>query len=426
MPALTAEKFVPDPFGDEPGARLYRTGDRVRWSPAGELEFLGRADAQVKIRGFRIELGEIESALLADPVVREAVVVARSDAQGSNSLAAYVTIKELASDTAPSETASIAGLRTRLSTRLPDYMVPGDIQILDKLPLSPSGKLDRQALPAASVSSHLRRYEAPRDALEAQLCAVFAEVLQVPRVGIRDNFFELGGHSLLAAQVVSWILKVLKRTVPLRTLFEAGTVAELALRAVGAAELDPIGQADRDAPLVLSFSQERLWLLDQMMPGSGSYNVAVALRLRGALDESALAQAFDELVRRHEALRTTFVWEQGAARQQIQPASTAVLQLEPSAISDAELVERVQAEANRPFELSRGPLFRATLLRCSGSSACCASPYTTLYAMAGVRGCSSARCSSSIERSAAGSRVPRGARAAVCRLRCLATQRDVG
>jgi amino acid adenylation domain-containing protein len=368
MPALTAEKFVPDPFGDEPGARLYRTGDRVRWSPEGELEFLGRPDAQVKVRGFRVELGEVESALLADPVVREAVVVARSDAHGSNSLAAYVTMRDLASDTASSETmASSAALRTRLSAKLPNYMVPGDIQILDKLPLSPSGKLDRHALPAAHVSSHLRRYEAPRDALEAQLCAIFAEVLQVPRVGIRDNFFALGGHSLLAARAVSRILNVLKRAVPLRTLFEAGTVAELAMRAVSTAELDPIGHADREAPLVLSFSQERLWLLDQMMPGSGSYNVAVALRLRGALDEPALARAFDELVRRHEALRTTFVWEQGAARQHIQPASEGTLQIDASAISDAELVRRVQAEASRPFELSRGPLLRATLLRCSDS-----------------------------------------------------------
>jgi acyl carrier protein len=224
-PELTADRFVPDPFAGGAGERLYRTGDRARWRGDGTLEFLGRLDAQVKVRGFRVEPGEVEAALLAEPGVREAVAVAREDGPGGTRLVAYLVAEEGAAPSA-------AELRARLRRRLPEHMVPGTFVVLDRLPLTPSGKADRRALPAPERAA--AEYAAPRTEMEELLCEVWLEVLggrgggRLERVGIHDSFFDLGGHSLLAMQLLGRIREALDVQVPPRTLFEAPTVAELA------------------------------------------------------------------------------------------------------------------------------------------------------------------------------------------------------
>ncbi|HEX7243162.1 MAG TPA: amino acid adenylation domain-containing protein, partial [Longimicrobiaceae bacterium] len=280
-PEPTAERFVPDPFGGEPGARLYRTGDRVRWLADGALEFLGRVDEQVKVRGFRIEPGEVEAALERHPAVRDAVVVAREDAPGERRLVAYFA--------AGGEPPAAGELRRHLGEHLPDYMVPSVFVALDALPLTPSGKLDRRALPAPEGGSG-DAHVPPRSATERVLADAWAEVLGVERVGVHDNFFELGGHSLLATRVVARVREAFRMELPLRALFEAPTVARLAERVAalrtegGTAGAAPLVPLPRDGDLPLSFAQQRLWFIDQLEPGSPAYNLPAALRLRGRLD----------------------------------------------------------------------------------------------------------------------------------------------
>ncbi|MBW3655533.1 MAG: amino acid adenylation domain-containing protein, partial [Gemmatimonadetes bacterium] len=244
QPGLTAEKFVPDPFGTEAGARLYRTGDRVRWNARGELEYLGRVDHQVKVRGFRIELGEIEARLVEHAGVREAVVVVREDVAGEKRLVGYVV--------ADGEAAGAGELRAHLRERLPEYMVPGAFVLLDELPLTPNGKVDRRALPGPAMHAAQEAYTSARTPGEEILCAIWAEVLGVEQVGVHDNFFELGGHSLLATRVASRIQKVFGVQVPVRTLFEGGTVAALA-EFVESSLLERIqGMSDEQAEQLLS------------------------------------------------------------------------------------------------------------------------------------------------------------------------------
>jgi acyl carrier protein len=239
-PGLTAERFVPDPFAGEPGGRLYKTGDLTRWLTDGRIEFVGRNDFQVKVRGFRIELGEIETVLREHESVREAVVVARSDTRGDAYLAAYVV--------APHGPLPTGGeLRAFLKAKLPEYMLPSVYRVLDKLPLTPHGKVDRHALPRSEGSERELdvAFVAPRNAVEEVLSEIFAEVLRVERVGINDNFFELGGHSLLATQVASLVRKTFQPDLPLRKIFEAPTVASLAALLV-AGETSP-GQFEKRA-----------------------------------------------------------------------------------------------------------------------------------------------------------------------------------
>ncbi|HST57595.1 MAG TPA: amino acid adenylation domain-containing protein, partial [Longimicrobium sp.] len=359
-PALTAERFVPDPFAAEPGARMYRTGDRLRWKADGRLEFIGRVDEQVKIRGFRIEPGEVESVLSAHPAVREARVIIREDAPGEKRLVAYVV-------------GGVDGdeLRAQLRRSLPEYMVPAAFVSIDVLPLTPNGKLDVKALPAPDLASAEDRYVAPRTAAEEALAGIWADVLGVDRVGVEDDFFALGGHSLLATRVVSRIRSVFAIELPLRALFEGPTVAQLAaaveeVRRAGLPLLPPVLPADRTRPLPLSFAQERLWFLDRMEPGSTVYNIDWPFRLSGALDVAALERALGEVVRRHEALRTTFRTLDGAPVQVIAPFRGFVLPVEDLshvAEVEAEVRRRATAEGERPFDLAAGPLFRATLLR---------------------------------------------------------------
>ncbi|HEX2188130.1 MAG TPA: amino acid adenylation domain-containing protein, partial [Longimicrobiaceae bacterium] len=356
-PEQTAERFVPDPFGAA-GGRLYRTGDRVRWLATGEVEYLGRLDAQVKIRGFRIEPGEVEAVLLAQEGVREAVVVVREDAPGQKRLVAYVVPREGAG-------LSVPALKAGLSARLPEYMVPAALVVLDQLPLNANGKVDRAALPAPEHGAGAELV-APRTPTEEVLAGIWAEVLGVDQVGAGSSFFELGGHSLLATQVISRVRQAFGTEVPLRALFEAPTVAGLAerveeLRGAGAAP--PIERAPRTEPLPLSFAQQRLWMVDRIDPESAAYNMAYALRLRGALDTAALRASLDALVARHEALRTTFVEGEGGAPVQVvhSPAPVALTERDVPDLHEAE--REAQAEALRPFDLAGGPLLRALLLR---------------------------------------------------------------
>ncbi|HEV7586613.1 MAG TPA: amino acid adenylation domain-containing protein, partial [Longimicrobium sp.] len=353
--ATTAERFVPDPFGAA-GARLYRTGDRARWLADGTVEYLGRVDHQVKVRGFRIEPGEIEATLRRHPSVADCAVVARE-----GRLAAYVV-----------GAGDADALRAHLRNTLPDYMVPAAFVSLDALPLTPNGKVDRAALPEPDAHADEESASA-RTPVEEVLAAIWAEVLGRGRVGAHDDFFALGGHSLLATRVVSRVRAALAVELPVRALFEAPTVAGLAvridaLRREDRPSLPAVAPIDRTGRLPLSFAQERLWFLDRLQPGGTLFNVLVPLRLTGALEVPALERALGEIVRRHEALRTTFRELEGAPVQVIAPFAGFTLAVEDApAAAGVELEEivrrRVNAEAARPFSLADGPLFRARLLR---------------------------------------------------------------
>lgn len=431
-PELTAERFVPNPFGSETGTRLYKTGDLARFLANGAIQFLGRTDQQVKIRGFRIELGEIEAALGTHPKVRERAVVVREDSPGEKRIVAYLVPQS-------GEEPTISDLRNHLKTRVPDYMLPAIFVMLDSLPLSETGKLDRSALP---VPERLRpeltqRYLAPRTSLEKVLARIFSEVLKIEEVGILDDFFELGGHSLIATQVVSRIRQLFSIELPLTTLFEEPCIsglttsilaeakepkkmeetAEILLRVlelpeeqanvmfqeiqrfkterlstIGGCDLSEARQAvlqfllqkarlapfdtngitrrQHSGPVPLSFGQQRLWFLQQLDPSS-LYNIPAAVRIQGLLDVAALEHAINEIIRRHESLRTVFKLIDGQPFQFINPSLR--LELSPVTVSsDAatakkEITEHAAAEARHVFDLSRGPVVRARLLRISDS-----------------------------------------------------------
>jgi len=370
-PALTAEKFVPDPFSADPGARLYRTGDLARHLADGQIEFLGRIDHQVKVRGFRIELGEIEAVLAEHASVEEALVLAREFGGGDKRLVAYVV--------AAAGSAVAAGeLREHLRGRLPDYMLPSAFVMLDSLPLTPNGKLDRRALPEPEQARAEGVHLAPRTPTEEMLCAVFAQVLGVEQVGVEESFFELGGHSLLATQVISRVREAFGVELALREFFKRPTVEGLAaavdeaLRAgTGGSAAPPLTQVERNGGgLPLSFAQQRLWFLDQLEPGNASYNIPLAVKLTGTLNVGALSRTLDEIVRRHEVLRTSFRAEEGRPVQIISEARgarLAVVELDGLTAEERERAARRLAseEARRPFDLSAAPLLRARLLKLS-------------------------------------------------------------
>jgi len=364
-PELTAARFVDDHFGPVPGRKLYRAGDLARRLPTGDLEYLGRVDFQVKVRGFRIELGEVESALRRHPAVAEATAAVREDVPGDKRLVAYVTPGDV--DT--------GALREHLRRHLPEYMVPSALVALESLPLSPNGKVDRRALPVAEAP----RKEAPKmgalPLLQQQLVRLFGEVLHLERVGPHDDFFELGGHSLLATQLVTRVRAQLGVELPLRTLFEAPTVAQLAKHCealmlhASRTDMPPLLPVSREEALPLSFAQQRLWFLEQLQPGQAVYNVPVALKLSGPLDVDVLRSTFAEVVRRHEVLRTTFALHADQPVQHIHPAPARhalpvedLRALDASA-RDAALRERMTEEAHHPFNLTTGPLLRTVLVR---------------------------------------------------------------
>ncbi|HWS52578.1 MAG TPA: amino acid adenylation domain-containing protein, partial [Pyrinomonadaceae bacterium] len=369
-PSLTAERFVPDPFGTEPGSRLYRTGDVCRWDEGGELEYVGRVDGQVKVRGYRVEPGEVEAALRRHAGVREAAVGARADGAGGVRLVAYV-VPEAGRELAT------AALRSHLSELLPEHMVPSAFVTLERLPLTPNGKVDRAALPdpESLAGDGADRIVAPRTPTEELLAGVWCEVLGVGRVSVGDNFFELGGHSLLATRLVSRVRELFKVEMPLRALFETPTVEGLAravealLRDAGAEEpLPPVEPVPHEGPLPLSFAQQRLWFIDQLEPGSAFYNSPGAMRLVGPLDVDALGRALSEIVRRHEVLRTRFGSEGGEPYQVVEEPSGVELGVTDlsylgEAEREAEVLRLAAKEARRPFDLSRGQLLRVGLLR---------------------------------------------------------------
>jgi amino acid adenylation domain-containing protein len=372
---LTAERFVPDAVSGAVGARLYRTGDRVRYLADGLLDFLGRVDHQVKLRGFRIELGEIESILNQHPAVREAVVVTRTDQQGDRRLVAYVVVT---GEHAPEQSTARDIFRAYLAEQLPDYMVPSAFVLLEQLPLTPNGKVDRRALPAP-VSTHSMlsdAYRAPSTPTEEMLATIWSQVLGIEEIGVDDNFFALGGHSLLATQVMSRVSQAFQIEVPLRILFERGTIGALAeaieTRSAQAVTVAgrPIVPRKRGDATPLSFAQQRLWFIDQLEPNNSFYNVPAAVRLSGELDVHALERTVTEIVRRHEVLRTTFASVNGEPVQVIaepSPVELTIVDLQDVAAEERETTARRLAveEAQRPFDLSRGPLWRSTLLRLS-------------------------------------------------------------
>ncbi|HEV2782817.1 MAG TPA: non-ribosomal peptide synthase/polyketide synthase [Actinophytocola sp.] len=359
---LTAERFVANPFGP-PGSRMYRTGDLVRRRADGTLEYRGRNDEQVKIRGFRIEPGEIEAALLSQPGVSQAVVVARElDGRGKR-LVAYVV--------AGAATVAPDALRDALRTTLPDYMVPSAVVPLDRLPLNASGKLDRRALPAPDAPAPDAGYVAPRTETERVVADIWAEVLGMERVGVEDNFFDLGGDSILSIRVISRLRAAFGADLSPRAVFANPTVAGLADLVpadAGVGGLPVIESVPRDRPLPLSFAQQRLWFLNEFEPDSAEYVSPSALRLRGALDLDALNAALTALVARHESLRTTFDAVDGKGVQLVHPPyDVRVPLLDLSGLPDEELETELstvlEREVTTPFDLGRGPLFRVRLVR---------------------------------------------------------------
>ncbi|HEU4595768.1 MAG TPA: amino acid adenylation domain-containing protein [Pyrinomonadaceae bacterium] len=370
---LTAEKFIPDPFSQEPGARMYRTGDAARRLAGGEVEYLGRLDSQVKVRGFRIELGEIESALREYEAVSEAVAVVREDGPGDKRLVAYVVAGE-------GEGAALApGLRAYLRERLPEYMVPSAFVVLDELPLTRNGKIDRKALPAPERAAGSNEYVAPRTEVEEALARIWAEVLKVERVGVNDNFFELGGHSLLAMQLISRVREMFDNDFPVRAVFESPTVAEMAeaLSPLGAKE--DVGEGGpviervaREGTLPLSFTQDHVWSLAKLTPDvtgpRKSRNMDVIFRLKGPLKFDVLERALAELGRRHEILRTTYAEVEGNLVPLVAPTlsgalSVVDLQALPAPEREQEAKRLVAEYVRHPFDLAGDVLLRATLLR---------------------------------------------------------------
>ncbi|HEU4883622.1 MAG TPA: amino acid adenylation domain-containing protein [Longimicrobium sp.] len=357
-PATTAEQFVPDHLSGTPGARLYRTGDRVRRLDDGAVGFLSRIDQQVKVRGFRIEPAEIEVALRALPRVREASVMVRADG-GEKRLVAYVVPSDGA-------TPSPAELRDALAGRLPDYMVPTAFVALVAIPLTPNGKVDYRALPAPGAAA-ADEHVPPRTQTEASLAALWAQVLGVDRVSVEDDFFLLGGHSLLATQVVSRVRQAFGAELPLRAVFEASTVRRLAarldaLRGTAGPALPPVLPVDRTGALPVSFAQERMWFLERLEPAAGVYNMPVRIRLRGPLDTEALRRALELVIHRHEALRTVVREEGDAPVQRILPPAPFDLPLIVE--GDAKESARVLDEAAwTPIDLENGPATRAILVR---------------------------------------------------------------
>ncbi|MEG5063351.1 amino acid adenylation domain-containing protein [Microcoleus sp. B3-A4] len=391
-PELTAEKFIPNPFAEDPihdsfiphpssfilSERLYKTGDLARYLPDGNIEFIGRSDHQVKVRGFRIELGEIEAVLSQYPAVREAIALVREDNPGDKRLVAYIVANsELRGghgDTDPTHSEFINHLRVFLKQKLPPYMMPSAFVLLEAMPLTPNGKIDRRSLRAPDINraEFESNFTEPRTPDEQLIAEIWAEVLGLERVGIHDNFFELGGHSLLATQAISRLREAFQVEVPLRSLFESPTVATvtqslLQYRAEQKLKAPPIKPASRQGELPLSFAQQRLWFLDQLQPGNPAYNIPAAVRLKGALNVAVLEQTFQEIIKRHEALRTTFNSVEGRPAQVIISSFNFTLPIVnlrelSQAEREAEAMRLAAEEARQPFDLTKWPLLRVTLL----------------------------------------------------------------
>jgi amino acid adenylation domain-containing protein/non-ribosomal peptide synthase protein (TIGR01720 family) len=362
-PARTAERFIPDPEGKAPGARLYRTGDRARFLSDGKVEFLGRLDRQVKLRGFRVEPGEVETVLATHTEVREVAVDVRPEPGGGRRLVAWV-VGEV----------STSELRRYLLGKLPEHAVPSAFVSLPALPLTAQGKVDRRALPDAEVGTGTGEWIAPRTPFEEMLAAIWSEVLGHERLGVTEDFFALGGHSLLATRVASRVRSVFGVEISPALLFEAPTVARAA---AAIAELISSGRRPAPAPIVrsgsgagypLSYAQQRLWFFEQLEPGRAVYNVPLHLRITGRLQVWALGATLSEVVRRHEVLRSRFASEEGKAVQWVEPPAIVTLPVVDLSRLPADRQREVSAgvarvETGRPFDLGHSPLVRLLLVR---------------------------------------------------------------
>ncbi|HEX6283472.1 MAG TPA: condensation domain-containing protein, partial [Pyrinomonadaceae bacterium] len=368
-PDLTAERFVPDAFGSEPGSRLYRSGDRVRYRSGGELSFLGRFDYQVKIRGHRIELGEIEAALRKDPQVREALVIDTEERPGEKRLVAYIVAAQQGA-------LALTELQNSLREQLPDYMMPAGWVLLDEIPLTPNGKVDRAALPAPGRTRHDtgQSFAAPATLIEEALAAIWRQVLDLDDVNNDDNFFWLGGHSLLATRIIARIRERFRIELPVRSVFESPTLAELSnrieseMRSGSSVAAPAIKAFPADAQIPLSFAQQRLWFLNQLMPGSNAYNLPAEIVIDARINIGAFQQALSEVMRRHQALRTTFGLLDSQPVQRISapaPLQLPIVDLRhlPPTAQRATAARLTQESALRPFDLETGPLVRAELVR---------------------------------------------------------------
>jgi len=365
--ALTAERFSPDPYSGAPGGRIYRTGDLAHYLPDGQIEFLGRLDQQVKISGFRIEVGEIEATLRQHPRVCEAVVLAKGNDSAQKHLVAYIVTRDHSAGV-------VKELRAYLRKRLPDYMVPASFMLLDEMPLTPNGKVDRAGLPEP-IEAGIEGAPVPlRTPVEELLAGIWGQVLNLEQINADDNFFKLGGHSLLAAQVISRARAYFQVELPLQALFETPTIAGLAeqieagLRAGERKGKPAPAPVSRDGWLPLSHAQQRLWFLDRLAPGNSAYNIPAATRLKGPLHLAELRRSINEIVRRHEALRTTFVAEKGRPLQIIAPSLDLEqplidLSLLPQDEREQEVTRLLTDGARTRFDLSTGPLLRMRIIR---------------------------------------------------------------
>ena len=376
-PDLTEEKFIPNPFSDDPNARLYKTGDLVRYLPDGNVEFLGRVDQQVKVRGFRIEPGEVEAVLSSAPGIRETAVIAREDIPGEKRLVAYVVpVQEETAGTL------VADSRSFLQEKLPNYMIPEVFVILESLPRTATGKLHRRALPAPDKSRAelADAFVAPRSPIEQSLAAIWQDVLNVERVGIHDNFFELGGNSLLVTRLMSRVRDAFQAELPLATIFEVATIKDFAEFIEGYLAETPrserseqrenfrIPPVSREEKIPLSFEQERLWFLAQMPGMEAAHNMSAVLRLSGPLQVDALERSFSEILCRHEVFRTSFSLQDGQAVQVLRPpeaVSLTMQDLQQLSSSDqaAEVQRLVSEEAETPFNFQEDRFLRLSLLR---------------------------------------------------------------
>jgi len=359
-PGITAEKFIANPFGATAGARLYRTGDKVRYLPDGNLEFFGRVDNQVKIRGYRIELGEIEARLSEQAEVNEVVVMARDEGEGSKRLVAYYTGQEVGAE----------ALRSHLAITLPEYMLPAAYVHLEKMPLTPNGKLDYRALPGPEGEAYARRgHEEPQGEVETILAGIWSELLGVEKVGRWDNFFTLGGHSLLAVRALSRIQQTFEANVVVADLFSHPVLRDFAqiIERSSRIELPPIKAIERRDRAELSFAQRRLWFLAQIAGASQAYHISGGFRLLGELDVQVLRRALDQIVCRHEALRTTFSQIEGGPVQVIGLPDNGFhiteYDLSVSDDKESDLHRMAAEEARSPFDLEQGPLIRGRLAR---------------------------------------------------------------
>jgi amino acid adenylation domain-containing protein/non-ribosomal peptide synthase protein (TIGR01720 family) len=357
-PELTKEKFIQHPFSQQPGAQVYRTGDMARWLPDGNIEFVGRVDEQVKIRGYRVELGEIERVLEEAPGVRQGVIVAKEDSEGVRRLIGYIV---------PGSNYNKEAVAQYLKEKLPEYMVPGSLVVLETIPLNTSGKVDRKRLLELEAEQPQQAYAAPRNETEHTLVMIWQDLLEIEQPGIYDNFFELGGHSLLAIQLIASMRKALNKEVTIKEVFDYATIAALAqhLDTQQDADLLPaLARSNRDVVIPLSFAQERLWFIDRLQ-GSVQYHMPWVFKLTGNLDIPALESAFRAIVNRHEILRTVIREEQGIGYQQIQEPGACMLQYyrqQDLSETGNTLSDFTEKFIRQPFNLSIDPMLRVGLI----------------------------------------------------------------